>query len=255
MKKLLIIGNWKMNIISFCSARKLYNSIARGMPNIRNSEVVICAPFLYLQHLKKSRTRKIIMGAQNCFWEQKGRYTGEISPKMLKDFGCKYVIVGHSERREYLKESDSIVNKKLLSCADANLPIVLCIGEKRGERINTILPAQLQRGLRRFPLHKIYLLNIAYEPLWAISPGTPCRPDNALVAKMLIRKTLFEIFKKRSLAQSVRILYGGSINSKNAFSYIEEAQMHGFIVGSESLDFNEFIAIAKNVSSARIPSN
>jgi len=243
----LVVANWKMNPVRLRDAEKLFDEIAKTQKTTRGVEVIICPPSVYLSSLEPSKGQRVGVGAQNCFWEERGPYTGEVSPKTLRDLGCRYVIIGHSERRKWAKETDTMINKKLLAAAATGLRVIFCVGEKEGENINSVLRKQLTKGLRRFPLQKLRLLNIAYEPVWAIGTGRPCKPDNALVAKMLTRRILTGMFKKRALAEKVRILYGGSVNSKISQSYITEGQMDGLLVGGASLKPKEFIGIVDSV--------
>ena len=149
--KLLIIANWKMNPQSLQEAKRIFDSIKRGVRNIKNVEVVICPPFIFMPSVGR-QTPNVKIGAQNVFWEEKGAYTGEISPEMLKNSGCQYVIVGHSERRKYFTETDEIVNKKLKKIIETKLIPVLCIGETQEERnkeqTETILKRQIELGLK-----------------------------------------------------------------------------------------------------------
>lgn len=217
--KPLIVANWKMNPLSLAEAKKLFDSVKRGVKNIKKAEVVICPPFLYLNELSSSRparslARLIRIGAQNCFYEKEGAYTGEVSPAMLKDLGCKYVIVGHSERRKYFKETDEQVNKKLKAALKAGLTPILCISDQK----------EIPYGLNKKTI-------IAYEPIWAIGSGKACDVEEAQKMRILIRKIA---------GKDIRVLYGGSVNSKNASDYIKEAGFQGLLVGGASLKAEEF---------------
>lgn len=251
MKKYLIVANWKMNPQTPQKAEELFEAVARGVKGIKqkNTEVVVCPPFVYLSALKRYNHKTVTLGAQDCFWEERGPYTGEISPIMLKKAGCRYVIIGHSERREYLKETDAMCNKKILASVQRGLHMVFCVGEKKGQQLEHILSRQLERGLKKFPFGKRNLLTLAYEPVWAIGTGDACKPENAYVAKTMMRKIIARIFN-RSFAKELRIIYGGSVESGNAAAYISESQMQGFIVGHESLDIKEFTAIITNTGTA-----
>ncbi|PIY90762.1 MAG: triose-phosphate isomerase [Candidatus Nealsonbacteria bacterium CG_4_10_14_0_8_um_filter_35_10] len=183
----------------------------------------------------------IKLGAQDCFWEKKGAYTGEISPTMLKDLGCQYVLLGHSERKR-LGETDEIINKKLKAALSAKLNPIFCLGETEKERdegeIQNILKSQLEKGLNKISKKEIKNIVIAYEPVWAIGTGNPCHPSEAKKVLLFLRK-----FFKKNL-----ILYGGSVNSKNATPYIKEAKFQGLLIGGASLNAKEFIKIVKNLS-------
>ena len=176
MNKLLVIGNWKSNPTSLKQAEHLFNSVKRGIKNFKNTEIVICPPFVYISSFKSEPRLKL--GAQNVFWENKGAFTGEVSPKMLKDLGCKYVILGHSERRKYLKETCSIVNKKVKAVLANNLIPVLCVANI----------GQVKRGLKEIPQKELKKIVVAYEPIFAIGTGKACNPEKAKKMNLSIRK-------------------------------------------------------------------
>lgn len=218
--KYLVVANWKMNPPTLKGAKLLFDSVKKGVKNVKSVEVVICPPFVYLKELRiKNKELRIKLGAQDCFWQEKGPFTGEISPLMLKDLGVKYVIIGHSERRA-LGETDEMINKKLKSVLSAKLTPILCF-----ENLT-----QVRNGLKGISKKVI----LAYEPIWAIGTGKPCPPEKA----KKIRKTLKE-FKM--------VLYGGSVNSQNAKDYIKKAGFQGLLVGGASLNPKEFIKIIKTV--------
>jgi len=241
--KPLIIANWKMNPQELKEAKRLFNFVKRGIKKIKNVEIVICPPFVYLPNLliPKTYNQNPKLGAQDVFWEEKGAFTGEISAKMLKNLGCEYVIVGHSERRK-LGETDEMINKKLKAALKAKLKPILCIGETERERKEgktfKVLKAQLKATLKNISNAKLQTSNLvlAYEPVWAIGTGNPCRPEDATKVLFFLRK-----FTK------VPILYGGSVNSKNAKDYIKVG-FDGLLVGGASLDSKEFIEIIKSVA-------
>jgi triosephosphate isomerase len=220
--KPLIVGNWKMNPQTLAEAKKLFNSVKKGVKDIKKSEIVICVPFVFLSALKAK-------GAQDCFWEEKGAYTGEISPKMLKRLGIEYIIIGHSERRKHQKETDQIINRKLKAAIVEGLKPILCI-----DKIS-----QLKRDLKGVSPKEFKNLVVAYEPLFAVGTGRPCPPEKADKMRILIQKKL----KGRA-----RVIYGGSVNSQNAQIYIKKAEFQGLLPGGASLKAEEFIKIIKNVS-------
>jgi len=215
----LIVANWKCNPITLAKAKLLFNSVKKGIKNVKNVEVVICPPFIYIPYLLKPKTYHLNpkFGAQDCFWEEKGAYTGEVSPKMLKDLGVEYVIIGHSERRA-LGETNEMINKKIRAALKSGLKPILCI-----DKIS-----QIKKDLKTEII-------IAYEPLFAIGTGKPCSIEKA--KKM-----------RTSLIRFKTVLYGGSINSENAKDYMEKAGFQGLLVGGASLEPKEFIQIVKNVS-------
>jgi len=245
----LIVGNWKMNPKNSVEAENLFQEIKKGIKNTcykqgQRTEVVICPPFIYLSKLQ-FKTDNIKVGAQNCFWEKKGAFTGEISPLQLKSLGVKYVILGHSERRQYLGETNEMIAKKLNAVLEAHLLPILCIGETKEERTAEktadVLKTQLENALQ-----PTYNLVIAYEPVWAIGTGDFCPPDEALTNLMFIKKQLLKLLPQKT-ADKIKILYGGSVNSKNAKDYIDVG-FNGLLVGGASLKAGEFIKIVKSVT-------
>ncbi len=234
------------------------------MGGVKSSDIVFCPPFIYLDRLCVSAFAKgfggLAFGSQDCFWEEKGAFTGEISAPMLKNLGVKYVIVGHSERRRYFGETDETVNKKLKAVIKADLKPILCIGETDKERkkgiTNQVIQRQLVKGLKDIQNFSIVqrgyqrgsaemALAIAYEPVWAIGTGNPCKVEDASRAFVFIKNVLAKIYN-RKIADDIRILYGGSVNSQNAAGYIKKAKMHGLLVGGASLDPKEFVKIIKS---------
>ena len=229
--KPLIVANWKMNPQNLQGAKLLFDSVANGIKNLKNVEIVICPPFLYILNLK-SQILNLKLGAQDCFWEEKGAFTGEVSPKMLKDLGrCDYVILGHSERRKYLKETDEMINKKIKAALKSDLTPILCI-----ENIS-----QLKKRTKDLLRKEQKKLIIAYEPVFAIGTGKPCTPEKAKEMKTAIKKII---------DKDIPIIYGGSVNSQNVTDYIKMAGFQGLLVGGASLDSEEFIKLAKNVARA-----
>ncbi len=226
--KPLIIANWKCNPITLEEAKLLFDSIAKGIKNIKRVEVVICPPFVYLVTSNKRQVTSIKLGAQDLFWEEKGAYTGEISPKQLSDLGCEYVILGHSERRKYQGETDEMINKKIKSAAKEKLKIILCI-----DKIS-----QLKNDLKGASEEELKNLILAYEPLFAIGTGKPCGIEKAKKMRLLIGK---------NSAKNTPVLYGGSVNSQNANDYIKKADFQGLLVGGASLNPSEFIKIVKSI--------
>ncbi|KKT17838.1 MAG: Triosephosphate isomerase [Parcubacteria group bacterium GW2011_GWB1_43_6] len=208
--KTLIVANWKCNPKTLKEAQQLSDSIK----NTREVEVVICPPFIYLSALKAK-------GAQDIFWEDGGAYTGEISPLMLKNMGVQYVIVGHSERRKYFKETNEIVNKKIKAALARGLKPILCIDKV----------SQIPHNLSKEVI-------IAYEPIFAIGTGKPCNPERAKKMRLAI---------ERSVGGKNPILYGGSVNSQNIMDYLCQAGFRGLLVGGASLNLKEFVDIVKNV--------
>jgi triosephosphate isomerase len=270
MSKLLIVANWKCNPQTLIEAENLFNSIKQGVKNVKGIEVVICPPFVYLFPLRGISRHKDLprggretnfmkLGAQNCFYEQKGAYTGEVSPAMLKDMGCEYVIIGHSERKKYFGENNDIINKKVKAALNSGLKVILCIGEdtrdsfdQKGRWTHELDPKvkeQLVGALRDVRKSKLANIIVAYEPVWAIGTGNPAIPDDILSAKIFIRKILSDLYTRKE-ADEVRVLYGGSTNKKNAVDFITDGQADGLLVGGASLDAEEFIAIIRSINNA-----
>lgn len=249
--KPLIVANWKCNPVSLAEAKQLFDLIEKGIENTEGAEVVICPPFSYLSIIN-NQLSFIKLGAQDCFWEEKGAYTGEISPPMLKNAGCQYVIIGHSERRKYFNETDEIINKKLKAAIKAGLSPIFCIGETETERKNDemekVLKNRLLNGLKDISQSDILnsQFSVAYEPVWAIGTGVACDFNDALGANLFIKKVLSELCDN-STVQQIRILYGGSVKSANAVDFIKKAKMDGLLVGGASLKPDEFIGIIKAV--------
>jgi len=242
MKK-LIVANWKMNPATEKEAKKLFESVKRGVKTAKNAEVVICPPFVYLPLFKG-----LTLGAQNVFFKEKGAFTGEVSALMLKDLGVKYVILGHSEARKYSNETDEIINKKIKECLLVKLKPILCIGEKEKNKKFEVLKEQITKDLRGIINHKSKILNliIAYEPVWAIGTGNNCSIDETMSSILFIRKIIAKLYS-RELASKMRILYGGSVTSENSNSYIDSAGADGLLVGGASLNVKDFIKIVKSV--------
>lgn len=239
MKK-LIVANWKMNPESAEKARELFNTVKRGAKNTK-AEVIICPPFLYLPLLKG-----LPLGAQNVFYKEKGAFTGEVSPLMLKDLGVEYSLVGHSESRKYLQETDDIVNKKLHECLHDKLTPILCIGEKEGESKEEVVHGQLAKSFKGISAHDLKKVIIAYEPVWAVGTGKNCSIDETLQSVVLIRKIISDMYNRQT-TDYIKILYGGSVNAKNAAGYLKKSGVDGLLVGGASLDAGEFTNILKAV--------
>lgn len=249
MKK-LIVANWKCNPASQKEAKKLFDGIAKEAKKIKKAETIVCPPFAWLAVVPQKRNDGgFTLGAQNCFFEQKGAFTGEISPVMLKDLGCKYVIAGHSERRKYFQETDEIINKKIKAGLDAKLKIIFCVGETKEQRDNDkteiVVKNQIAAGLKDVGASKVDEVVIAYEPVWAIGTGNACSVEESQKMRLFIIKVLSEIYTPK-IAREAKILYGGSVSSQNSAGYIKEAGFNGLLVGGASLNVEEFVKIIKN---------
>lgn len=225
--KPLIVANWKCNPASLAEAEQLFNEVQKGMENAAGAGAVICPPFVYLSALRPSGSLSV--GGQDCFYENKGAFTGEVSPSMLKDLGCEYVILGHSERRKYQKETDELINKKVKAVLEENLKVILCIDKVQ----------QIKKGLEGIKADNFKNIIAAYEPLFAIGTGKACSVEKAGA----MRKAILSAVK-----HGISVLYGGSVNSQNAADFIEKAGFQGLLVGGASLKAEEFIGIVKNVA-------
>ncbi|MBM3206080.1 MAG: triose-phosphate isomerase [Candidatus Staskawiczbacteria bacterium] len=230
MKK-LIVANWKMNPSTQKEAVELFNAVKDGVKESENAKVVICPPFIYLSTLKG-----LTLGAQNVFYKESGAYTGEVSPKQLKDLGVEYVITGHSEVRMYLGETNEVINKKIKESLSEGLKPIFCIGEKEGENKEEVLKRQITEGLRDLSEKESENIVIAYEPVWAIGTGKNCSVEETKKSIEFIKKIVF---------QDINVLYGGSVKSSNASDYLKNGGVDGLLVGGSSLKPEEFIEIIK----------
>jgi triosephosphate isomerase len=228
----------------------LVRKILYGVQNITVLDILVCPPFTALKSVYDLiKGSNIKLGAQNVHWEMKGAFTGEISPLMLKDVGCEYVIIGHSERREYFKETDDIINKKIFAALKVGLKPIVCIGEKLEEResgvTEKVLEQQITEGLKGLSNEDMENITIAYEPVWAIGTGKTATPEIANTTQSFIRNKIKEIFNE-NIAEKVRILYGGSVKADNAKALLEQEHIDGALVGGASLDAENFIKIIKS---------
>lgn len=253
MAKAIVIANWKMNPQTLREASGLFRAVAKGVRGIKNVDVVIAPSFVYLSHLTPNTYHLAPrLAAQDCFWEDRGAYTGEVSPTMLKSLGVTHVIIGHSERRMHLGETGEMVNKKIKSALKAGLTPILCVGERVRERANEIpvfVGEQVKKALAGLKKGEFKNGIIAYEPVWAIGTGTPDTSEGATRAALYIRKVVRDMLGG-NVADSLRVVYGGSVNAKNAASFISKdiRGMEGMLVGGASLKADEFIQIVKSVS-------
>jgi triosephosphate isomerase len=242
-----------MNPLTAKEAEKLFVNVSKSVRNIKKTEIVVCPPFLYLESLKKL-SRKIFLGAQDVFGAEKGAYTGGVSAFMLADSGVKYVILGHSERRA-MDENNIDINKKIRITISAGLVPILCVGENIREADHgyfNVVKKQLEECLKGIPKDLVSKIIVAYEPVWAIST-TVNRHDatsaDSLEMSLFIRKVLSDISTPK-LAKKSRILYGGSVNERDAGEFLKNGGIDGLLVGRASLDvkkFTEIIRIAEDI--------
>ena len=246
MRRSMIAGNWKMNT-SIAEAVELATAIAANKVNKNNAEVVICPPFTHLSEVCKSIAGSDIkVGAQNMYTELKGAYTGEISASMIKDTGCKYVIIGHSERRQYFKESSEFLNKKINVALDNDLIPIFCIGEileeREADKTLDVIKQQLSEGLKGMSPEQIAKVVIAYEPVWAIGTGKTATPEQAQEVHVYIRKLIGDL-ATQEVADNIIILYGGSMKPENVTDLMSQPDIDGGLIGGASLKADSFIQI------------
>lgn len=239
-----------MNPATLAEAKRLFAETKRLAQKSSNINLVIFPPTGFLGVLRSS-SPKMKLGAQNCHWEEKGAFTGEVSAKQLRSLGCGYVILGHSERRQYFKETDEIINLKIKAALKNKLKIVFCVGETKKEkddgRTQEVLIGQIQRGLKGVKKGEIKNILLAYEPAWAIGSGLACGADEAQVMHLFLRRAIAKNYSV-SVSQSLPVLYGGSVNQKNVKDYIWGSGMSGIILGGGSLDTKELGKIVKNIN-------
>lgn len=245
MRKPVIAGNWKMNK-TISEAVELVKALQTLVENAK-VEVVVCPTFICLSEVKKALEGSTIgIGAQNMYYKDSGAFTGEISPVFLVDLGIQYVILGHSERRQYFKETDSEVNKKLISALNHGLKPILCVGETLEERDNgdthKIISAQIEGCLLGMKDMNLDNLIIAYEPVWAIGTGKTSTKEDANEVIGFIRGLLSQILGSE-IGENTRILYGGSVKASNIKELMDMPEIDGALVGGASLEANEFSRI------------
>ena len=245
-EKLLIAGNWKMHKTP-TETVEYFKEFLPLVNEVNNVEVLICPPFIDIPAaVKATKGSNIQIGAQNCYFEKEGAFTGEISPVMLKAAGCKYVILGHSERRHIFGESNELINKKVISALEEGLKVILCVGETLEERESgltfTVIESQLRLGLSGVE-NFLDRIEIAYEPVWAIGTGVAAKPEDAEEVHKFIYQILNELNSNQ--AENVRVLYGGSVKPSNAEAILSQPHIKGVLVGGASLKPNDFAEIVK----------
>ncbi|RPH59810.1 MAG: triose-phosphate isomerase [Chloroflexi bacterium] len=248
MRQPFVAGNWKMNK-TVAEARELVSVMGKELKEIKGVDKVLCPPFMSLLAIANLvGGTNIGLGAQNMHWEDKGAFTGEVAPGMIKEF-CQYVIIGHSERRTYFGETDATVNKKALAAQKHGLTPIVCVGEtlaqyEAGETA-AVVKRQVLEGLKGVDAAFAPTMVVAYEPVWAIGTGKASSAENAeSVHRDVVRAALAELFGAET-AQAIRILYGGSVTAANAAEFFGQPDIDGALVGGASLKVEEFIAIAK----------
>jgi len=245
-RKLFVAGNWKMNT-SLASAKALVGELVELVGKSDKVDVAICPPFTYLGAVGEMiLSSNIALGAQNMFYEDNGAFTGEISSSMLKDVGCKYVILGHSERRHVIGESDELINRKVLKAITDGLAPILCVGELLAEReadqTMEVVRRQVKVGLEGVSVADVLKVTIAYEPVWAIGTGKTASPAQAQEVHAMIRELLGNMYDK-NVSDSIRIQYGGSVKASNAAELMGQPDIDGALVGGASLKAGDFAGI------------
>jgi triosephosphate isomerase len=248
-------GNWKMNT-DLASAVELAEGVVAGCADlVQHCDIAVFPPFPYLQAVGKALGHhSILLGAQDVFYEDNGAFTGEVSAEMLVDLNVGVVLAGHSERRHVIGEDDETVNLKARAALDAGLWVILCVGEtieqREAGKTNQVNLGQLRAGLDGVPIEQMRQVTIAYEPVWAIGTGRNAQPADAQAVHNLLRTELAELYDK-SVADSVRIQYGGSVKANNALELFSQPDIDGGLIGGASLKVDEFTAIVRAAVSAK----
>ncbi|OGF22448.1 triose-phosphate isomerase [Candidatus Falkowbacteria bacterium RBG_13_39_14] len=265
--KPILIANWKMKL-GLKESLDLTEKIKKGLIKkeskihdrfigvqdrwTKKLDVVLCPPFTALSDVrKKIANTGISLGAQDVFWEEKGAYTGEISAMQLKEVGVKYVIIGHSERRQNLNETDEMIHKKMRLALEAGLIPVLCIGETYEERKDGqkdyVIARELIKALQGIKVNDRQKIIISYEPVWVIGTGQAVESDEAELSAKFIKNSLLDLFSKEFIDNNAAIVYGGSVSSRDAKNFFDQPAIDGALVGAASLDAKEFLAIINKI--------
>jgi len=247
MRKTIVAGNWKMNK-STGDAEDLARGITRELGDFRDVDVVLCPPFTALKVVSEAISDTVVrLGAQNMHWENSGAYTGEISAGMLRDLYCRFVVLGHSERRTYFHETDVTVNRKVQAALQATLIPIVCVGEtldeRDGGRAEEVVRRQVQGSLADIG-DAVKDLIVAYEPVWAIGTGQTATPEQAQDMHAFIRGVIAEIAGD-GVAKALRIQYGGSVKPDNAAELFQKPDIDGGLIGGAALDVRSFVEIVR----------
>ncbi|MFA4885650.1 MAG: triose-phosphate isomerase [Desulfotomaculaceae bacterium] len=250
----IIAGNWKMHK-TITEALALVLEIKEAVASLDGVEVVVCPPFTAIAQVAEALTgTDIAVGAQNVYWEDRGAYTGEVSPVMLRDAGCRYVVIGHSERRQYFGETDEKVNRKVKAVLTQGLTPIMCVGETLAEReagiTEKVVRTQTEAGLAALTQEQVAGMVIAYEPVWAIGTGKTASDEDAQQVISFIRSIVKELYGPGA-AGRVRIQYGGSVKPENAAGLMAKPDIDGALVGGASLEAASFVGIIKGTWDVR----
>jgi triosephosphate isomerase len=254
MRKPIIAGNWKCHKTSK-EAVELVRQLRRALEALQGVEVIICPPFTALAAVAAQVDgSSLALGAQDLFWEPQGAFTGEVSAPMLVEVGCRYCLIGHSERRQHFGETDGQIHKKLVAALTHGLMPILCLGETLSQRMQgktfEIVRSQVLGALQGLSARELQRLVIAYEPVWAIGTGHNATPAEAQDAQAFIRQCLKDVWNAEA-AEAVRIQYGGSVTAENAATLLQQPDIDGALVGGASLTADSFVAIVKAAIDAK----
>jgi triosephosphate isomerase (TIM) len=249
-RKLFIAGNWKMNS-SAASSVAIAAGMASELGGVEDVDLAICPPFVYIPGVVEAfKGSNIDVGAQNMYFEDNGAFTGEISGQMLKDIGCRYVILGHSERRHVLGETDQLINTKIIKALNDGLEIMFCVGElldqRKSGQTTEVVTTQITEGLKNIGPESLASITIAYEPVWAIGTGETATPDQAQETHAIIRDLIGKLYGTE-LADAIRIQYGGSVKPSNAAELLGCPDVDGALVGGASMTVEDFAGIVNSV--------
>ena len=248
MRRPIIAGNWKMNK-TISEAVDLVRQLKASASGVRDVDIVVAPPFTALGAVfREIKGSNVELGAQDVFWKSSGAYTGEVSPTMLKDVGCRYVIIGHSERRQYFGEGDESVQKKIKASLGEGLLPIVCVGEaleaREAGKTFDVIKVQVVKGLEGFSQDEMEKITIAYEPIWAIGTGKTATPQQAEEVHAFIREQLTNL-TNRQVSEQMRIQYGGSVNPDNISDLMAQPNIDGALVGGASLKVDSFSRIVK----------
>ncbi len=247
-RKLFIAGNWKMNT-DMSGAKELASALVEKIGSVEDVDLAVCPPNVYLWAVGEALSgSNIELGAQNVFYEDNGAFTGEVSTAMLKDVGCRYAIIGHSERRHVIGETDELINKKILKALSDGLDVMFCVGELLEQRKSNetleVVRRQVEVGMEGVDAEQAARITIAYEPVWAIGTGETATPDQAQEVHAMIRQLIARNYDD-TLADKMRIQYGGSVKPANAADLLSQEDIDGALVGGASLKADAFAQIVQ----------